>query len=252
MILRALVVIALCGGVASAQPGSDPSVALRDANAAANAGDWETVRNYVEPLLARQLPPADLAEAYRLAGIAAVLAQPPRRDLAEKYFLEYLRIDLDGQLDPSLYPPEVVQVFSDVRSKHSAELRARRPKAKKRHAVVSLLPPFAQFQNGERGKGIVIGSLMGAFLIANITSYALLKSWCSADDLTCDEEKDRTSTAATVRSINITAGVGLIITYVYGVYDGVRGYRRTRAEPALMPYASSTNTSAVVGVRMNF
>jgi hypothetical protein len=252
MATRAVVVLSLVlvGVSVRAQP-TDPSSALRAANTAAAEGDWDRVRAVVDSLLASSLDRADLAEAHRLAGIAAVLGQPSRRDLAEHHFLEYLRIDLDGHLDPALYPPEVTQFFADVRARHASELRARRPKAK-RYASLSLLPPLGQFQNGERTKGIVIGSLLGTFLVANVASYLVLRSWCSEADLTCDATKDRTSSAETLRRVNITAGVGLIITYLYGVYDGVRGYRRSRRESVLVPYATATDVDAVLGVRLSF
>jgi hypothetical protein len=246
------------GGPSMAIP-SDPATALREANAAATMGDWARVSAYVEPLLQRSLQKNDLAEAHRLAGIAALYAQPPRRDLAEQHFLEYLKLDLDGQLDPSLYPPEVITFFSDVRVRYAPQLRARRPS--KRYAILTLVPPFGQFQNGDRVKGIVIGSLLGAFLITNVTTYLVLRSWCTKltgpvdpdkTSLGCDETTNRNDSAATLRGLNITAGVGLILTYVYGVYDGVRGYGRARRERALVPYASSTNTMTTFGVHMNF
>ncbi len=267
-----VLVIALGATTAAAQPGEtppgappstpqpivvvDPSTALREANVAATSGDWARVRAYVEPLLSRQLDTADLAEAHRLAGIAALLGDPPDRTLAADHFLAYLRIDLDGHLDPALYPPEVIQVFSDVRSRHAAELRARRPKP--RYWVLNLVPPFGQLQNGEPKKAIVVGALLGTFLAANLTSYFVLRSWCfeqargGKQSVGCDETTDRNGSATTLRSINITAGVGLILTYVWGVYDGVRGYQRKSREAALVPYATPTNGGAAVGVRMNF
>lgn len=235
----------------------DPSVALREANAAATAGDWARVSAYVEPLLNRQLENADLAEAHRLAGIAAMFAEPQNRPLAEAHFLAYLRIDLDGHLDPALYPPDVIQVFAEVRSRHDAELRARRPKSK-RYAILNVLPPWGQFQNGERTKGIVIGSLLGVFLVTNLTTYAVLESWCTdlhgsgGSSAGCDETTNHNDSARTLRTLNIAAGVGLILTYAYGVYDGVRGYRRNTRETTLAPFASSTNTSTVLGVELSF
>ncbi len=259
----------LGGSRALAQPGPsgpeagaptvspDASTALREANVAASEGDWPRVSFYVSALLARQLDRADLAEAHRLAGIAALFAQPSRRDLAEHHFLEYLRIDLDAQLDPALYPPVVIEVFSDVRSRHSAELRARRPKSK-RYWVLNLVPPFGQLQNGERRKGIVVGALLGTFLVANVSSYLVLRSWCfkqsrdGNESVGCDETTDRNGNATALRSINITTGVGLIITYVWGVYDGVRGYRRTSREAALAPFAISTNGGAALGITGTF
>lgn len=235
----------------------DPAQALREANAAAQSGDWVRVSAYVSPLLARQLDKADLAEAHRLAGIAALFAQPPAYDVAEAHFLAYLKLDLDAHLDPALYPPDVVNYFNDVRARHAAELKALRPQSK-RYPVLAVLPPLAQFQNGDRVKGIVIGSLMGAFAITNVTTYFVLRSWCTRverngnESVTCDDPKNRADTATTLRALNITAGVALIVTYVYGVYDGVRGYRKDTRERALMPFASSTNGTAVFGVHLNF
>jgi hypothetical protein len=230
---------------------------MRAVDAAASAGDWQRVASYVQPLLARQLERTDLAEAHRLAGIAALFAQPPDHAVAEQHFVAYLRIDLDAHLDPALYPPEVVNFFNDVRARHAAELKALRPKGK-RYAVLAVLPPFAQFQNGDKAKGIVVGSLLGAFLATNVSTYFVLRSWCTHVSLggkessTCDDNTDHAHTAATLRGLNMAAGVGLILTYAYGVYDGIRGYRRESRERALVPYASTSNGMSVVGVGMTF
>ena len=263
--MRALAILVLLAGTAAAQPGGvpsvDPAVALRDANAAATAGDWARVSATVRPLLARQLDRADLAEAHRLAGIAALLSEPRDQEAAEQHFLEYLRIELDGHLDPALYPPEVLNVFNNVRAVHSAELKARRPKAK-RYWFLSLAPPFGQFQNGDKTKGIIVGSLLGTFLVTNLTTFFVLRSWCfqqtgdGGSSVGCDGETapstNHNSSAATLRTLNITAGVGAIVVYVYGVYDGIRGYRQDSRERALVPYASSSNGTAVIGVHMRF
>jgi hypothetical protein len=121
-----------------------------------------------------------------------------------------------------------------------------------------LLPPLAQLQNGERGKGVAIGSLLGTFAIVNLTSFLVLRSWCDEQvgpagaSAGCDRDANRNAAAATLRSLNLAAGVGLIATYLYGVYDGVRGYRRTRLSTTLAPYATSTNMSATVGVSGRF
>lgn len=248
MILRALLLICFAATVAAAQPAD----ALRAANDAATAGDWQRVNALVQPLLAQQLERADLAEAHRLAGIAALYAEPPRRDIAEAHFLAYMRVDLDGQLDPAQYPPEVVAFFNDVRARHAAELKAARPK--KRYAILNLLPPFGQFQNGERTKGFIIGGLLATTAIANFSTWMLQRSWCTRvqrehSSLVCDGHVEG---ARIARSIQITSGIGLIVTYAYGVYDGIRDYRRESRERALMPYASPTNAGGVIGVRMKF
>src|SRR5262249_9194430 len=63
---------------------SDPAVVLREANTAATGGDWARVSALLAPLLQRQLEQADLAEAHRLAGLAAFFAN--QTQLAEQHF----------------------------------------------------------------------------------------------------------------------------------------------------------------------
>ena len=252
--MRALAVLLLCAGVAHAQPSeqvpADPALALREANAAANAGDWARVAAFVQPLLARQLERPDLAEAYRLAGIAALLADPRDEALAEQHFLAYLRIDLDAHLDPALYPPDVVNFFNDVRALHDAELRKRRPKPR-RYWLLNLIPPGGQIQNGDKTKAYIIGGALGALAITNVTSFLVLRSWCNkvsgsnGESVTCDDGKDHSSSAATLRVVNIASGVGLILTYAYGVYDGVKGYRR---KETVQPFVAPASGGGMVGV----
>jgi hypothetical protein len=243
--LRIVIALVLASATAFAQT---PADRLRDGNTAAAQGDWQKVSQLVDPLLKGQLSQADLGEAHRLAGIAAFFQS--RRDAAEQHFLAYLRIDLDGRLDPALYPPEVVNFFNDVRSLHDAELRKRRPKGR-RYWVLNLIPPGGQIQNGDKTKAYVIGGLLGAFAITNVTSFLVLRSWCNevsgsgGSSVTCDEGGDHSSSAQTLRVINIASGIGMILTYGYGVYDGVKGYRRTET---VQPFVAPANGGGVVGV----
>lgn len=236
---------------ALAQPA--PADALRDGNAAAGAGDWARVTQLIEPLLQNQLPDVDRAEAHRLAGLAAL--HQGRTGAAEQHFVAYLKIELDGRLDPALYPPEVVTFFEDVKQRHDAELRALRPKPR-RYWLLNLVPPGGQIQNGDRGKAIVIGSALGVFAIGNLTTYFMLRSWCtkvageSGSSATCDDPKDRASSASTLRTINFVSGIGLIVTYVYGVYDGVSGYRRRSG--GIAPYVSPAEGGGMAGIRGSF
>jgi hypothetical protein len=231
-------------------PPSDPAAALRDANAAATAGEWDRVAATVDPLLAHSLGPADLGEAHRLAGLAAFFHN--QRDAAEFHFLAYLRLDLQGHLDPALYPPEAVNFFEGVRARHAAELRARAPKGK-RYWVVAPIPVASQIQNGERTKGIVIGSLIGAFAITNVTTYLVLRSWCQDTGSTCDKTgTDHYKAAQNLSSVNVASGIALIAVAAYGVYDGVVGYRRRSRQLTLEPYANPTTSGAMFGIAGSF
>jgi len=253
VIARAIAVLAACTAIAVAQPSASTSEVLREGNTAALAGDWPRVTHLVDPLLARRLAAADLGEAHRLSGIAAFVQQ--HNDTAESHFLVYLRIDPDGRLDPALYPPEVVAFFNDVSSRHAAELRELR---KTRAWYLTLLPPFGQFQNGERTKGYVIGGVLGTLLVANLTTYALLRSWCehtqgaSGGGLTCNDPSDHTTAATQIRPYNIATGIGVIAVYLYGVYDGIQGYRQRSREQALQPFAAVSAEASVVGISGRF
>lgn len=262
MVARAIVLVTLAvligpsglngtlATLAHAQPGWTTSDALREGNIAATAGDWQRLTALVEPLFQRALGSADLAEAHRLAGIAAFFQQ--RSAVAESHFLAYLRHDLDGRLDPALYPPEVVAFFNDVASRHAAELRALRTRPK-RSWFLTLIPPVGQLQNGERTKAYVIGGVLGALLIANLATYAALRSWCDHTDgragggLTCDDGADHRRSAAKLRPINIASGIGFLAIYAFGVYDGVQGYRRRSREQAVAPFVAVSSENSVLG-----
>ncbi len=234
---------------------ADTSSRLSDANAAAAAGDWAQVAILVDPLISSQVSSTDLAEAHRLAGIASFFQQ--RLGDSEAHFVAYLKIDLDGQLDSTLYHPDVVLFFNEVRAKHQAELRALRPKSRS-YWLLNFIPPGGQLQNGERTKAIVIGAALGAFAIGNLTSYFVLRSWCervsgqAGESATCDQDTDRVSTAGKLRTLNIVTGIGLIVTYAFGVYDGVSGYQRQRKKESLQPFVSSSVEGATVGISGTF
>jgi hypothetical protein len=243
-----------------AQPGRAPSDVLREGNSAALAGDWQRVADLVDPLLREQLPIADLAEAHRLAGIAAFFAQ--RSASAEQHFVTYLRIEPDGRLDPALYPPDVVAFFNDVASRHAGELRALRVRPERPSWLFTLIPPVGQYVNGDHTKAYVLGGVLGALLITNLVTYSYLRQWCDhtqgtgGGQLTCTDGTgpghDATQDARRLRPFNIASGIGFWVVYGFGVYDGIRGYRRISREQALRPYASVSTDGSVVGLHARF
>jgi len=247
--------VAAPGPVARAEPRVATSEVLRAGNTAATAGDWERVAQLVDPLLLESLASSDRAEAHRLAGLAAFFRQ--RTGDAENHFLAYLRIDLDGRLDPALYPPDVVGFFNDVTARHAAELRALRARPN-RSWILTLLPPFGQLQNGERTKALILGGALGALLVTNLTTYYYLRSWCdhtngsTGGGLTCSDPDDRSAAAARLRPYNIASGIGFLVVYAYGVYDGVQGYRQHSRERVVRPFVGVSPESRIVGVSGSF
>jgi len=228
------------------------------ANAAASTGDWPRVQQLLAPLATLQIALADRAEVERLSGLAAYFQNQPD---AEAHFLAFLRIDPDGSLDPLLYPPEALAFLEGVKTRHRAEIQAQRPHGK-RYVLLNLLPMAGQFQNGERGKGYVVGGLLGGFIVGDLTTFFILKSWCSQTSgdggpgATCDKGSNHFHAATELRTANLLFGVGAIVTYVYGVYDGVTRYRARSRElsiqQSISPWASTTDRGSVLGIAGSF
>ena len=257
VLVCALVLVAVIDiGRARAQPSATaPAPApltaaglLLEAGAAADRADWPMVIARATPVARdpRQRA-ADRAEARRLLGLAAFAEG--RVDDADREFFAYLQLDLDGRLDPHLYPPETVAYFESVRGRHAAELRALRPRPA-RTLLLNLLPPFGQFQNQQRTKGWVIAGLGGALLATNLATYALVRSWCDEDDGTCEVDgRSRRPTADRLLQLNRVAGIAAIGVYAYGVIDGFRHYRR---RPQVVITPPPVGEGAMIGIGGRF
>jgi hypothetical protein len=70
--------------------------------------------------------------------------------------------------------------------------------------------------------------------------------------LTCNDPSDRSGAASRVHPFALATGIGAWAVYLYGVYDGIRGYRRRSREQALQPYAAVSPDASVVGISGNF
>ncbi len=198
------------------------------------AGEYSAVAMLVGPLTRdASLVPAVRAEAHRLYGLSLFLLG--LRDEAEDSLLAYLRTQPDAHLDPALVPPEAIVFFEDVRARHAGELLIRKPRPKqRRYFILNFLPPFGQFQNGDRTTGWIVGASEVLFLATNVTTFFLLRDLCDADG-TCGDDND---TASLLQKTNIAAGILFWVVYAYGVYDGIMGYRkRGPVDAPLVPMA---------------
>jgi hypothetical protein len=150
-------------------------------------------------------------------------------------------------------PPEAIAFFEDVRSRHAAELRKLRPR-QRRFAILNLLPPGGQIQNRDVTKAWVIGAAEVVLAAADLTTYLVLRSWCSKNDFTCQRGGNEIpDTARKLRLANYLTGAALIGVYVYGVIDGYRGFRKHRRERDPMITAAPVEGGGLVaGVSMSF
>lgn len=226
---------------------------LREANSAAQLGDWAEVERLAAPLTAPaardQLSPADAAELHRLLGLTFFFTN--RLALAEAELWAYLQLDLEAHLDPATVPPEAITFFESIAAKHRAELRAlreaRTPKPPPRRSLLlAFVPVASQLQNGERSKAWIYGVSMGTLAAANLSTYLLLRRWCREGDGTCDRTGvDHSGAAKTLSTVNVISGAGFLLVTGLSVVDGLRGYRRNSSLRA-----APTATSSSVGLAL--
>lgn len=153
-------------------------------------------------------------EGLRWLGIGLYLTNRPLG--AEAAFTELLHKDPRARLDPTTTRPELVAFFENIRHQQLARQRSARKLS------WNFLPPAGQFQNGDTIKGgLVLGAEIATGALA-ATSYILYKSW--------QRNPGGTSThpdAAKVMYVtNPVADAALVAVYIYGVIDGLVGYRR--------------------------
>lgn len=213
----------------SADTAHSADAILRDAASALEAGAYQRAADLARGIVASaDVPASDRAEAWRLYGLASFFLE--QHADAEQAFLAYLKLDIDGRLDPAVVPPEAIVFFEDVRARHAAELRKYRPgPERRRYRALNLLPPAGQFQNGHHTKGWVLSGVAGLALATNVGTYLVLRSWCDEDTGVCKSGgESRAGPARSLRTVNTTSGVLFLGAMLYGVYDGFRNYRPNR------------------------
>ncbi|MCC6748745.1 MAG: hypothetical protein IT371_13880 [Deltaproteobacteria bacterium] len=230
-----LVLLSLAGPVPAhgrADPSGAPRELLRQAIDLYVAGQYRAAADRLRPLVeARALQdPADQREALRTYGITLYLAGAPAG--AERAFRELLRIAPFAELDPSFARPEVVQFFHQVRRLYRHEqdelLRRRGPRGP---AIVNLLPPWGQFQNGHRRKAYLLLAGELVFAAGSVTTAALLYGM-----------RDETGQFGRyegayrpLQALNVATFASLAVLLVYGIVDGLYHYYRGPRDPAASP-----------------
>jgi hypothetical protein len=216
--LAAALVVLLAAAPAAAQ--APTASRLAEAQRRLVEGDYEGALAITRPLVAdAALPRADLAESFRLHGLSLYLLG--READAEIFLHHFLRLQPEAHLDPALVPPEAVAFLESIRARYEGELRALKPRPKrKRYWLLNLVPAAGQFQNDQAWKGWTFGITEGVLAATWISSYAILVSRCDAD-LTCSLKR---STAENLRFANLLSGAVWVGVYAIGVIDAMNGY----------------------------
>lgn len=226
-----------------------PREILRDALDLYVAGRYRAAARLLRPLVEqRELEDrADHREALRAYGISLFLSGA--RAGARRAFRALLRIEPDAKLDPSFVRPEVVAFFEQVKRSYRAEMDAVVARsAPGGSALVNLLPPWGQFQNGHKIKGFVLLSAEVATIAACITTGALLYSWR-------DSHKRFIGHESAARPLDITNKItfGLALGLVaYGIIDGLYYYFRHRKARLKARGHPATVTATAGGALLRF
>ena len=210
---------------------TDAATALERALAAYEYGDMDLVVEAARPVAEGRAHPSETqrVQALRLLGIGLFLTG--RREGAETAFFDLLRQKPAVHLDPTHTRPDVVAFFENVRTRHSAEIReAARSRPGGKHLAWAFLPPVGQFQNGDRGRGVIFGALEVISLGLAIGTYAQLKHWQNTAD---DTFPGHTEDARTLRIVNNVAVGVFAATVIVGIVDGLVNFSAHDDEPPL-------------------
>lgn len=164
---------------------------------------------------------------------------------ASREFSAVLAIDPDFTPDPFLVPPPVIELFERQKAAMKEELEAirrARDAAKaaaaetqggvvvERTTTIKDVPmaaafmPFglAQSANGENVKGLIVGSIQGALLVANAGMYwAQIATLGGRDPGEALADPDTKARYQALGYGHLTALVGFGIAYGYGVADAL-------------------------------
>ncbi|MCK5800158.1 MAG: hypothetical protein KAI47_23370 [Deltaproteobacteria bacterium] len=202
-----------------------PRALLREALGLYVRGRYAAAAAHLDPLVQQRSlsDRADQIEALRTYGVTLYLSGA--RPGAERAFRNLLRLAPDERLDPDFVRPGVVRFFDDVRRRYRRELDAMVARsAPKGSAVVNLLPPWGQFQNGHRKKAF---GILGGLLTTGVAAIATFGVWEGL--VHADGTFDIADSTAQGLKIGNLVAVGLFVgIYIYGVVDGLVYYFRRR------------------------
>jgi hypothetical protein len=184
----------------------------------------------------------DQLEVHRMLGVCYVLADKQLEGARE--FSSLLSINPDYVLDPFLTPPNAIEVYERQKAAMAAqleEIRRARDQARasgiddnggvllEKTTVIKDVPlaaafmPFglAQAANGETVKAIVLGSIQGAMLAANVTMFWTTFGMAAQPEGQRVETQDKLTTYQVLWYGHIIAAMGLGLSYGYGVADAL-------------------------------
>jgi hypothetical protein len=197
-------------------------------------------------------------EAHKYLGLAYYFAGPLKRDnrkKARREFLRFLELSPTEDLDPALFPPNLVSLFRQVKERNRKRLqeilqrqKLRRQKKKKplppsqpvplplAQKTLTMNPilagiPFgiSQFTNGHIVKGSLLLSLEALMLTTNVVAFAVLQSFVETVGPGRGLVPVSLQSTAVVLQVVQYVSLGLLGgLLVYGLVDGLIYFRTQR------------------------
>jgi len=253
----AVALVSAAAGPVRGNPAAAPALQLDRGRDSFRRGDWQSAIEVINLLLYPELQLArkeQVVEAHILLG--AAFYQTGNRERAREEFQRALEIEPEQSIGTRLYPEGAIRLFEETKT----DLRIAKEREDERRRVAQRLKeiedykkslivyethpyyvnfvPFGagQFQNRQRGKGLLFAATQGVTggISAGIFLYLASKYGLVSSSVPVEEGR----TVRTLQELEVAAGAAFIGFYAWGVIDALVHYKprqRVEGEDSLLP-----------------
>lgn len=242
---------------AAASPTAAPGQQLDRGRESFKRGDWQSAIEVINVLLYPELQLArreQVIEAHILLG--AAYYQVGNRERAREEFGRALQIEPEQSIGTRLYSEGAIRLFDETKT--DLKIRMEREEEKRRiaqrlkeiedykkslivyetHPYYVNFVPFGagQFQNRQRGKGLLFATTQGLTggVSAGIFLYLASKYGLSSSSVPVDEGPG----VRRLQQVEIATGIAFLGIYAWSVVDSLLNYKprqRVEGEDSLLP-----------------
>lgn len=248
---------AAAGDAARASPAVAPALQLDRGRDSFKRGDWQSAIEVINLLLYPELQLArkeQVVEAHILLG--AAYYQLGNRERAREEFQRALQLEPEQSIGSRLYSEGAIRLFEETKTdlriakeredeKRRIAERLEQIEAYKKSLIVYETHPYyvnfvpfgaGQFQNRQRGKGIMFAVTQGVTggISAGIFLYLASKYGLVSSSVPIAEQR----TVRNLQGIEIATGAAFLGFYAWSVLDALAHYKprqRVEGEDSLLP-----------------
>ena len=253
----AAALLAAAGDAVRASPAAAPALQLDRGRDSFKRGDWQSAIEVVNLLLYPELQLArkeQVVEAHILLG--AAYYETGDRERAREEFQRALEIEPEQSIGSRLYSEGAIRLFEETKTdlriakeredeKRRIAERLEQIEAYKKSLIVYETHPYyvnfvpfgaGQFQNRQRGKGIMFAVTQGVTggISAGIFLYLASKYGLVSSSVPIDEGR----TVRNLQGLEIVTGAAFLGFYAWSVLDALAHYKprqRVEGEDSLLP-----------------